>query len=172
MTYCLPTPLHTIAETVLRDRSYNLHSTRTNRSQDVIQWKPLIMITLGLVLFDNNNRLITLSGGYKNLHYLTQFIVTVQPPGAPVSTPELPEAPIQYNRISSLDGNEVCRTSTLFNDRPVLSAYSNSRFQLLNPSAHSKLEYRMLFPNNETGNCRTTHLSFPLSWYLDRELNY
>jgi len=36
------------------------------------------MITLGLVLFDNNNRLIKLSGGYKNLHYLTQFIVTVQ----------------------------------------------------------------------------------------------
>ena len=41
-----------------------------------IQWKPLIMITLGPALFDNNNRLITLSGGYKNLHYLTQFIVT------------------------------------------------------------------------------------------------
>jgi hypothetical protein len=34
------------------------------------------MITLGLGLFDNNNRLITLSGGYKNLHDLTQFIVT------------------------------------------------------------------------------------------------
>ena len=34
------------------------------------------MITLGPALFDNNNRLITLSGGYKNLHYLTQFIVT------------------------------------------------------------------------------------------------
>jgi hypothetical protein len=34
------------------------------------------MITLGHALFDNNNRLITLSGGYKNLHYLTQFIVT------------------------------------------------------------------------------------------------
>jgi hypothetical protein len=34
---------------------------------------------LGLALFDNNNRLITLSGGYKNLHYLIQFIVTVQP---------------------------------------------------------------------------------------------
>ena len=34
------------------------------------------MITLGLALFDNNNRLITLSGGYKNLHYLTQFVVT------------------------------------------------------------------------------------------------
>jgi hypothetical protein len=45
----------------------------------IIQWKLLIMITLGLALFDNNNRLITLSGGYKNLHYLTQFIVTVQP---------------------------------------------------------------------------------------------
>ena len=34
------------------------------------------MITLGPAFFDNNNRLITLSGGYKNLHYLTQFIVT------------------------------------------------------------------------------------------------
>ena len=34
------------------------------------------MITLGPALFDNNNRLITLRGGYKNLHYLTQFIVT------------------------------------------------------------------------------------------------
>ena len=32
----------------------------------------------GTRAFDNNNRLITLSGGYKNLHYLTQFIVTVQ----------------------------------------------------------------------------------------------
>ena len=29
----------------------------------VIQWKPLIVITLGPALFDNNNRLITLSGG-------------------------------------------------------------------------------------------------------------
>jgi hypothetical protein len=36
------------------------------------------MITLGLALFDKNKRMITLSGGYKNLHYLTQFIVTVQ----------------------------------------------------------------------------------------------
>ena len=34
------------------------------------------MITLGPALFDKNNRLITLSGGHKNLHYLTQFIVT------------------------------------------------------------------------------------------------
>ena len=42
----------------------------------VVQWKALIMITLGPALFDNNNRLITLSGRYKNLHYLTQFIVT------------------------------------------------------------------------------------------------
>jgi hypothetical protein len=41
----------------------------------LIQWKPLI-ITLGSALFDKNNLLITLSGGYKNLHYLTQFIVT------------------------------------------------------------------------------------------------
>ena len=44
----------------------------------LIQWNALIMITLGLALFDNNNQLITLSGGYKNLHYLIQFIVTVQ----------------------------------------------------------------------------------------------
>ena len=41
-----------------------------------IQWKPLITITLGPALFDNNNRLITLSGEYKNLHNLTEFIVT------------------------------------------------------------------------------------------------
>jgi hypothetical protein len=36
------------------------------------------MITLGLTLFDKNNWLITLSAGQKNLHNLTQFIVTVQ----------------------------------------------------------------------------------------------
>jgi len=34
------------------------------------------MITLGPALFDKNNRLITFSIGYKNLHCLTQFIVT------------------------------------------------------------------------------------------------
>jgi hypothetical protein len=34
------------------------------------------MITLGPVLFYNNNRMITLSEGYKNLHCLTQFIDT------------------------------------------------------------------------------------------------
>jgi hypothetical protein len=34
------------------------------------------MITSGPALFENNNRLITLSGVYKNLHDLTQFIVT------------------------------------------------------------------------------------------------
>jgi hypothetical protein len=45
-------------------------------SQIHIQWKPLLMITLGPALFYNNNWLITLSGGYKTLHYLTQFIVT------------------------------------------------------------------------------------------------
>ena len=137
------------------------------------------MITLGPVLFDNNNQLITLSGGYKNLHYLTQFIVTTfymyKKQQVEFSLSSLLQSseqlasrkacfdskatylghhylPIQYNRrISSLDGNEVCQTSTLFNDRPVLSAESNQRFELLNPSAHSKLEYRMLFPNNETG---------------------
>jgi len=32
------------------------------RKSHPLQWKPLIMITLGLALFDNNNRLITLSG--------------------------------------------------------------------------------------------------------------
>jgi hypothetical protein len=64
-----------------------------------MQWKLLIMITLGLMLFDNNNQLITLGGGYKNLHYLTQFIVTVQPPGKPVSTPELPGATLSTNTL-------------------------------------------------------------------------
>jgi hypothetical protein len=48
----------------------------TSHQSMVIQWKPLIMIILGPALFDNNNRLITLSGRSKNLHYLTQFIVT------------------------------------------------------------------------------------------------
>jgi hypothetical protein len=57
------------------------------------------MITLGSTRFDNNNRLITLSGGYKYLHYLTQFIVTVQAPGKPVSTPELLGAPLSTNTI-------------------------------------------------------------------------
>ena len=41
------------------------------------------MITLGPALFDNNNRLITLSGGYKNLHCLTLNLLTttvVAPP--------------------------------------------------------------------------------------------
>jgi hypothetical protein len=52
-----------------------IHLTRL-QSMTLIQWKMLIIITLGSALFDNNNRLITLSGGYKNLHYLTQFIVT------------------------------------------------------------------------------------------------
>jgi hypothetical protein len=54
-------------------------NTIAKKSDFLIQWKPLIMITLGLALFDNDNRPITLSGGYKNSHYLTQFIVTVPP---------------------------------------------------------------------------------------------
>jgi hypothetical protein len=57
------------------------------------------MITLGLALFDNNKWLITLRGGYKNLHYLTQFIVTVQPPGKPDLTPELPGTPLSTNTV-------------------------------------------------------------------------
>jgi hypothetical protein len=57
------------------------------------------MISLVLALFDNNNRLRTLGGGYKNVHYLNQFIVTVQPPGKPVSTPELPGAPLSTNTV-------------------------------------------------------------------------
>ena len=121
--------------------------------QRLIQWKPLIMITLGPALFDNNNRLITLSGRFKYLHYLTQFIVTTfymykkqqvefSLSSLLWSSEQLTSrkacfdsratylghhyVPIQYiRRISSLDGNEVCQTSTLFNDRPVLSAESN-----------------------------------------------
>jgi hypothetical protein len=46
-----------------------------HRKNILIQWKPLIIITLGFALCNNNNRPITLRGEYKNLHYLTQFIV-------------------------------------------------------------------------------------------------
>ena len=53
------------------------NSIRWQVMQNYIQWKSLIMITLGPALFDNNNRLITLSEGYNNLHCLTQFIVTI-----------------------------------------------------------------------------------------------
>ena len=53
-----------------------MFSLNSHKPRIQIQWKPLIMITLGPTLFDNNNRLITLRGGYKNLHCLTQFIVT------------------------------------------------------------------------------------------------
>ena len=41
----------------------------------LVQWKPLIMITLGPTPFANNNRRITLSGGYKTLHYLTNLLL-------------------------------------------------------------------------------------------------
>ena len=57
-------------------RSHKLYTPLQILCTTEIQWKPHITITLGPALFDNNNRLITLSGGYKNLHYLTQFIVT------------------------------------------------------------------------------------------------
>jgi len=53
----------------------------------------------GTRAFYNNKQLITLSRGYKNFHYLTQFIVTVQPPGKPVSTPGLPGAPLSTNTV-------------------------------------------------------------------------
>jgi uncharacterized membrane protein YhdT len=56
--------------------AYNPFNTNGELQSNLIQWKLLIKITLGPALFDNNNRLITLSGWYKNLHYLTQFIVT------------------------------------------------------------------------------------------------
>jgi hypothetical protein len=105
------------------------------------------MITVGPALFDNNNRLITLSGGYKNLHCLTQFIVTFY----------------TYKKQEKF----ILKTYVVL---PVVSlhlAVPESTAHTHN--AHSKLEYRMLFTNNETGNCRTTHLSFPLSWYLDRD---
>jgi hypothetical protein len=119
-----------------------------------VQWKPFIITTLGLALFDKNNRPITLSGGYKHLHYLTQFIVTVQPFTC-----------IKNNKFI-LKTYVVLPVVCLQLVAPEWTVHTH------NTSARSKLEYRMLFPNNETGNCQTTHLSFPLSWYLDRELNY
>jgi hypothetical protein len=113
----------------------------------MIQSKPLIMITLGPALFDNNNRFITLSGGYKNLHYLTQFIVT---------------------------NFYIYKKQHLFLKKtylvlPVVCLHVVPEWIAHTHNAHSKLEYRMLFPNYETGNCRTTHLSFLLCWYLDRD---
>jgi hypothetical protein len=120
------------------------------------QWKPLIMINLGLALFDNNNRPITLSGGYKNLHYLTQFIVTVQP----------------FTCIKKTTKFIFKKTYVLLPVVCLQLVVAELIAHTHNASTHSKLEYRTLFPNNESGNCRTTHLSFPLSWYLDRELNY
>jgi len=77
---CLENDLRN-GQTVSSSITTMLHVTRFwygNFYRIKIQWKPLIMITLGLALFNNNNRLITLSRGYKNLHSLTQFIVTVQ----------------------------------------------------------------------------------------------
>jgi len=71
-----------LADCLERLRCSGLWAVRQTRSSLEatihVQWKPLIMISLGLALFDNNNLLITLSGGYKNVHYLTQVIVTVQ----------------------------------------------------------------------------------------------
>jgi hypothetical protein len=63
------------------DPTLSSRFTQSNKADSfsetlVIQCKPLIMITLGPALFDNNNQLITLSGRYKNLHYLTQFVIT------------------------------------------------------------------------------------------------
>jgi hypothetical protein len=65
-----------LLQPLLLRTSPSAHTWNRLQHYNDIQWKPLIMITLGPTLFDNNNRLITLSGGYKNLHYLTQFIVT------------------------------------------------------------------------------------------------
>jgi len=91
-----------------------------------IQCNPLIIITLGPALFDNNNWLITLSRGYKNLHYLTQFIVTtfyMYKKNNKIYLKNL--CSVACCLFHSLDGNDVCQTSTLFNDWPVLSAESN-----------------------------------------------
>jgi hypothetical protein len=63
-------PFHNQGLDVLLEPEYMGFSAvlRGPNIYDMIQWKLLIMITLGLTLFDNNNWLITLSGGYKNLH--------------------------------------------------------------------------------------------------------
>ena len=71
----------TITETIRLNRLHwfgHVQRMEENRipKKSIIQWKPLIMTTSGPALFGNNNRLITLSGGYKIFHYLTQFIVT------------------------------------------------------------------------------------------------
>jgi hypothetical protein len=120
----------------------------------LIQWKPFIMINLVLALFDDNNRLITLSGGYKNLHYLTQFIFTVK----------------HFTCIKTT--KFIWKTYVVLPVVCLQLVVPEWMADTHNASTNSKLEYRMLFPNNEPGNCWTTHLSFPLSWCLDQELNY
>ena len=67
---------HLNSNAILDEHQYGFRSEVTTENASHIQWKRLIIITLGPTLFDNNNRLITLSRGYKNLHYLTQFVVT------------------------------------------------------------------------------------------------
>jgi hypothetical protein len=67
--------LHSVVWSSLPGQQYIVNLKIYCWTAILIQWKPLIMITFGPALFDNNNWLITLSGGYKNLHYLTQFIV-------------------------------------------------------------------------------------------------
>jgi hypothetical protein len=101
------------------------------------------MVTLGPALFDNNNRLITLSGGYKNFRYLTQFTVTTF-------------ICVKNHQIYLKKTYVVLPVVCLHLVVPEWIAHTHN--------ARSKLEYRMLFPNDETRNCRTTHLSFTLSW--------
>jgi hypothetical protein len=92
--------------------------------------------------------LITLSRGYKNLHYLTQFIVTIF-------------TCIKNNNIYFKKTYVVLPVVWLHLVVPEWIAHTHD--------AHSKLENRMLLSNNETGNCQTNHLSFRLLWYLDRD---
>jgi hypothetical protein len=52
----------------------------------------------------------------------------------------------------------------------ISNQFSNSSFDM--PSGSWTKISLLRSISSEAGNCRTTHLSFPLSWHLDRDLNY
>jgi hypothetical protein len=68
-----PHSQNNVADFLILERLFIMNLYQLKQT-GLLQWKPYY--DHFEELFDNNNRLITLSGGYKNLHCLTQFIFT------------------------------------------------------------------------------------------------
>jgi hypothetical protein len=78
-----------------------------------------------------------------------------------------------YLDLSLAKASNISDTVTVATTSALLSI--SNQFQILLfdiPSGASSKISLVRSDSSEAGNCRTTHLSFPLSWYLDRELNY